>query len=234
MPLVTVWPMPNGLPIASTRSPTSSASESPIGSAGRPSALDVEQREVGRPGRAPITRALELAPVGRHDHDLVGVLDHVVVGDDQAVGARRSRPSRASSPAGAAARAGRTPRRRSGRTGRRRTGSSGAAARCLAGVDVDHRRRRLRAPPARRTARSASRERGTVLGRARARRRASASDAGERQQRQPGAAPGDPRRERPHCAAGAAPGRAGLRPPPASASSSSSRVRRRPGILSLG
>ena len=29
MPLVTVWPTPNGLPIASTRSPTSSASLSP-------------------------------------------------------------------------------------------------------------------------------------------------------------------------------------------------------------
>ena len=34
MPLVVVWPTPNGLPMASTRSPTSSASESPIEMAG--------------------------------------------------------------------------------------------------------------------------------------------------------------------------------------------------------
>src|SRR6185295_2017048 len=34
MPLVVVWPTPNGLPIASTRSPTSSASESPMGITG--------------------------------------------------------------------------------------------------------------------------------------------------------------------------------------------------------
>ena len=85
--------------------------------------LDVEDREVGRLVRAHHP-GLELAPVGQHDHDLVGILDHVVVGHDQAVGARRSPRSPASSPAGAAARAGRTPRRRSGRRGRRRTGSA--------------------------------------------------------------------------------------------------------------
>ena len=35
MPVVTVWPMPNGLPIASTTSPTSTLSLSAIGTAGR-------------------------------------------------------------------------------------------------------------------------------------------------------------------------------------------------------
>ncbi len=56
MPLVTVWPMPNGLPIASTRSPTSRSSESPIGSAGRPS-LSMSSSAMSAASSAPITRA---------------------------------------------------------------------------------------------------------------------------------------------------------------------------------
>jgi hypothetical protein len=39
MPMVTVWPTPSGLPIASTTSPTCTASELPSASAGSPSAV---------------------------------------------------------------------------------------------------------------------------------------------------------------------------------------------------
>ena len=88
MPLVTVWPMPNGLPIASTRSPTSSRSESPSGSVGSAVGLDVQEREVGGLVGAD-QLGPELAPIGQHHHDLVGILDHVVIGDDQTVGVAR-------------------------------------------------------------------------------------------------------------------------------------------------
>ena len=87
MPWVTVWPTPNGLPMASTRSPTCSASESPKSTGGEPLAavLDAQHREIG----ARVLEdevGIELALVGERDLDLVGVLDDVIVGDDEAGG----------------------------------------------------------------------------------------------------------------------------------------------------
>ena len=85
MPWVTVWPTPNGLPIASTTSPTCSSSELAKSSVGNfsPAVLDAQHREI----RAAVLQhdlGLELALVGERDLDLVGALDDVVVGDDQA------------------------------------------------------------------------------------------------------------------------------------------------------
>src|SRR5690606_2183101 len=78
MPMVTVWPTPNGLPMASTRSPTSSSSESRSARVGS-----------GAPGASIRSSADhprgEFAPVGQRDGDLVAVLDDVIVGDDQSV-----------------------------------------------------------------------------------------------------------------------------------------------------
>ena len=85
MPEVTVWPTPKGLPIASTRSPTSRSSESPSTAGAKRLAVEIgpQQGEVAafvrnhNPGR-------KLAPVGQHDLDRAGILDDVVVGHDQA------------------------------------------------------------------------------------------------------------------------------------------------------
>jgi hypothetical protein len=68
MPLETVCPNPNGLPIARTRSPTSNASESPNRIAGNFS----PRKYLG----------VEFAPVREHDFDAVGILNDVMVGDD--------------------------------------------------------------------------------------------------------------------------------------------------------
>ena len=61
MPMVTVWPTPNGLPIASTTSPTLSASEEPKVMAGRFSAFT---RSTARSvsGSLPTTLASSLLP----------------------------------------------------------------------------------------------------------------------------------------------------------------------------
>ena len=87
MPLVTVWPMPKGLPIASTRSPISRLSESANCSVGKLSSvvLDLQDREIDLLVLEQ-HRRVELAPVGEGDLDLVGVLDDVVVGDHQTGG----------------------------------------------------------------------------------------------------------------------------------------------------
>ena len=66
MPLVTVWPTPNGLPTASTRSPTSSLSELPNAEdrEGFAAVIDLQDREIG----ALVLQqdlCLELAAVGR-------------------------------------------------------------------------------------------------------------------------------------------------------------------------
>ena len=84
MPLVVVWPTPNGLPMASTRSPTSSASELPIGiDRERIRRLDLEHGEVeGLVLEQQL--ALEFAAVGRRDLHRVGIADHVEIGDDDA------------------------------------------------------------------------------------------------------------------------------------------------------
>ncbi len=87
MPCVTVWPTPNGLPMASTTSPTCK----------RVGIGEVEMREalvrILQPQHREIAAlvlehdlGLELALVGERDLDLVGALDHVVVGDDEAGG----------------------------------------------------------------------------------------------------------------------------------------------------
>ncbi len=83
MPCVTVWPTPNGSPMAMTKSPTSSASEVPHLQHGKiVAALEAEHREVGA-RIAQRDLGVELALVGqRHPH--VGhVLDHVEVGHHQ-------------------------------------------------------------------------------------------------------------------------------------------------------
>ena len=141
MPCVTVCPTANGLPIASTRSPTCSASESANSSAGKPLAIALEpqHREVG----ARVLEhdlGLELAPVGKRDLHLVGAVDDVVVGDyqpgrvDQHAGTERAllllaRPGHPRGPEEAAEERV-LEQRIAGRDGARR-------------IDVDHRRGRL-------------------------------------------------------------------------------------------
>ena len=48
MPIVTVWPTPSGLPIASTTSPTRTGRSRRTARVGRPVAVDLEHREVAR------------------------------------------------------------------------------------------------------------------------------------------------------------------------------------------
>ena len=145
MPLVTVWPTPKGLPMASTRSPTSRSSES-LKFQGRQRlafAVDAQHGQVGALVREH-DLGLELAPVGQHHGDLVGALDDVMVGHDQAV--RVDDHAGAERVLDALARAGRKPK--SSPKKRLKNGSSNSGdARALAdhlalGVDVDHRRRR--------------------------------------------------------------------------------------------
>ena len=88
MPLVTVWPTPNGLPMASTTSPTSSLSLSANCRNGKslpPFSIFSTARSV-RSSWATI--GVELALVGQRHADLrIGAaLDDVRVGDDDAVG----------------------------------------------------------------------------------------------------------------------------------------------------
>ena len=84
MPEVTVWPRPKGLPIATTKSPTSARSESATGYLRQVRCLDLQDGHV----RAWILAhdlGGERAVVEQRDGDLGGVLDHVRVGDDVAV-----------------------------------------------------------------------------------------------------------------------------------------------------
>ena len=85
MPAVTVLLRPNGLPIATTQSPTREV----VGVAElAPSAarlrIDLQHREVGL-RVASHDLGVELAAVVQRDGDLLGVLHHVVVGEDDAV-----------------------------------------------------------------------------------------------------------------------------------------------------
>ena len=84
MPRVTVPPRPKGLPTAMTSSPTRTWSLSPSSSTGRFFVVDLEQREVGLLVGAD-DLGVELAVVGEADLHGLGVVDHVVVGDDVAV-----------------------------------------------------------------------------------------------------------------------------------------------------
>ena len=103
MPAVTVRSSPNGLPIATTGSPTCTASES--ASCKRRERLrgqvDLQQGEVGGGVDADEGRLHGLA-IREADLDLLGALDDVVVGDDVAVlvdheaGAERTRGGRRS------------------------------------------------------------------------------------------------------------------------------------------
>ena len=84
MPIVTVWPTPNGLPTASTKSPTCRWLELPIGTAVRFSRRNLQHGDVG--GRvAPDQLGLEVALVLGGDFDVGGVLDDVVVGQHVAL-----------------------------------------------------------------------------------------------------------------------------------------------------
>ena len=84
MPAVTVPPRPNGLPIAITQSPTRSLSESPNFTAvsGLSGLTFSTARSVFV--SVPTSSALSLVPSLQDDVDLVGVVDDVVVGDDDA------------------------------------------------------------------------------------------------------------------------------------------------------
>ena len=134
MPEVTVWPTPNGLPMASTTSPTCSASTSPKVDHRQLVELDLEHRQVGlgvgadQPGARPGGRR-RAAPRCRRRLRPRGCWS---AGSPRA---RRSRPSPGRSAAAPSLPAGR--RRRSGTTGRRLR----PRARGLAGDDADHRRR---------------------------------------------------------------------------------------------
>ena len=85
MPLVTVWPTPNGSPTASTRSPTSSV----VGIAEVEhreillAVADLQDRKIG-PLVLQEDLGRHLAPVGQRHLHLGGVADDVVVGDDDA------------------------------------------------------------------------------------------------------------------------------------------------------
>ena len=84
MPAVTVEPRPNGLPIAITQSPMRAVSESPNFAAGSgffgvtlSSARSVFSSR-------PISLAGSVVPSLQRHRDLVGVLDDVIVGHDEA------------------------------------------------------------------------------------------------------------------------------------------------------
>ena len=79
MPEVTVWPSPNGLPIARTKSPTCSWSESPIGTAVRLLRRDLQHRDVGI-GVAADQLGREAPVVLGGDLDAGRVLDDMGVG----------------------------------------------------------------------------------------------------------------------------------------------------------
>ena len=84
MPRVTVPPRPKGLPTAMTSSPTRTLSLSPSGSCGQVAGVDLDQREVALLVGAD-DLGVELALVGEADLHRLGVVDDVVVGDDEAV-----------------------------------------------------------------------------------------------------------------------------------------------------
>ena len=84
MPAVTEPPRPNGLPAARIQSPTSTLCESPQVTCGRPRGVHLDHRDVGQRRRGRCTLAGKLAAVGQGHHDLLGVADDVVVGDDDA------------------------------------------------------------------------------------------------------------------------------------------------------
>ena len=87
MPAVTVPPRPNGLPTATTQSPTRGCLSANLTNGKVCDCLDLQQREVGALVGAD-QLGLELVVLVEADLDLAGAVDDVVVGDDVAVGAR--------------------------------------------------------------------------------------------------------------------------------------------------
>ena len=103
MPLVTVASRPNGEPIATTFSPTSTWVEVPMrGRLQAGDALGLDDREVGQRVGADDGGLLGGAVVEVHGDlaALAGDLDDVVVGEDLAVGADARCRSRSPPPAG--------------------------------------------------------------------------------------------------------------------------------------
>ncbi len=88
MPLVTVRSSPKGLPIATTGSPTWSCEESPSGQRVQlvRRRVHLEQRQVGRRVGPDDLGGVGGVGGAELDLDLVGAFDHVVVGEDVAVG----------------------------------------------------------------------------------------------------------------------------------------------------
>ena len=84
MPAVTVPPRPNGLPIASTQSPTRGLSESPNWTAGSGLSVLTFSSAMSVLASRPTTFAFSVRVVVQDHGDLVGAVDHVVVGDDVA------------------------------------------------------------------------------------------------------------------------------------------------------
>ena len=84
MPAVTVFSSPNGEPIAITHSPTRSLFGSPMRDRRQAGRFDLDQCDVGaRVGADQL--ALELAPIGRRDRDVVGATHDVRVGHHVAI-----------------------------------------------------------------------------------------------------------------------------------------------------
>ena len=87
MPAVTVPPRPNGLPTATTASPTRTLRAVAEGDVGQGLAgLDLEQGQIGLLVDA-LERRRQLGAVVERDGDLVGTAGDMGVGDDQPVGA---------------------------------------------------------------------------------------------------------------------------------------------------
>ena len=92
MPAVTVPPRPNGLPIASTQSPTRSASESPNCTAGSGLSGFTCSSAMSPVSSRPTTLAFSDGVVLQGHGDLVGAVDDVVVGDHDSPAASMMKP----------------------------------------------------------------------------------------------------------------------------------------------
>ena len=88
MPAVTVPPRPNGLPTASTQSPTRGLFSANLTNGNVLLGLDLEQRDIGARVGADQLGIDTCCLLVEADLDLGGAVDDVVVGDDVAVGAR--------------------------------------------------------------------------------------------------------------------------------------------------
>ena len=139
MPMVVVCPTPKGLPIASTRSPTSNAVGVAEAESGQIVAFRVDRAASARSEALSVNMHLgdKLTLVRQHNLHFGALADDVVVGDHQAVVWTRSRPTQArSAPFPSAG-------RRGSRTGHRRKPPKGDRRHLGAGEDVDDRRRGL-------------------------------------------------------------------------------------------